>query len=104
MAKESVRLGQQDYQWMDLCKLSEPQALILQEHEKRPHEKEGFFDKYVGNKYVDKIVEEMKIDQDKKYAKIEAKFENMVKNLSGFIKIADVSFPRVERLAQKADR
>ena len=88
---------------MDLCKLSEPQALILEEHEKRPHEKEGFFDKFVGTKYVDKVLKEMKEDQAEKYLKIETKFKSMIQNLSGFIQIADVSFPQVEKLAKKAN-
>ena len=90
VTKESVIVDSKDSNWMELCKLDEPQALILEEHEKRPHEKDGFFDKFVGNKYVDKIVKEMKEDQDEKYEKIETKFKNMVESLSGFIKIADV--------------
>ena len=45
----------------------------------------------------------MKEDQDEKYDKIENKLKKMVQNLSGFIQIADVQFPYVEKLAKRAD-
>ena len=44
----------------------------------------------------------MKVDQDKKYERIENKFKEMVLHLSSFVKIADVSFPHVQKVSHKA--
>lgn len=51
---------------------------------------------------MNKVVDEMKVDQDKKYERIENKFKEMVLHLSSFVKIADVSFPHVQKESHKA--
>ena len=44
----------------------------------------------------------MKKDQKVKYDHMIARFEDNMETLRGFIQISDVSFPRVEKLTEKA--
>ena len=57
---------------------------------------------FVANKYVRKMYEEMKDDQQAKYDKLDAIFQNNVHRLMGFIDIADTQFPKVKLNAEKA--
>jgi len=57
---------------------------------------------FVANKYVRKMYEEMKDDQQAKYNKLDTIFQNNVQRLMGFIDIADNQFPKVKLNAEKA--
>lgn len=78
--------------------LAPPDLPVHQAEPKPNHCIEAF----VANKYVRKMYEEMKDDQQAKYNKLDAIFQNNVQRLMGFIDIADNQFPKVKMNAEKA--
>ena len=57
---------------------------------------------FVANKYVRKMYEEMKSDQEDKYNKLDQIFQHNVQKLMVFSDIADVQFPLVKINAEQA--